>query len=227
MSSPSFGCIFDMDGVLVLSSEAHFATWQVLASELGTPFTRELFDATFGMHNNQIIPLWLGRPMEQAEIDAMAGRKEALYRELAPTTLQAVPGVVELVHRLHEAGVLLAVGSSGPRANVEMVVRLLGIETCFQALASGDEVSHGKPHPEIFINAARRIGLPNARCVVLEDAPQGVEAAIAAGSPVIAITTTRPHSDLAGATRIVDCFTGLEPGDMLSLLSPQPSIHQR
>lgn len=214
----SHGVIFDMDGVLVDSSDAHFAAWRMLGEEVGRPYPRDLFERTFGMHNRQILPLWLGSEVPPAELEELSARKEAMYREVAAATLRPIAGVVPLVRGLSEAGFRLAVGSSGPRPNVELALGVLGVGQLFHALATGDEVREGKPHPEIFQIAARKLELDPGRCLVVEDAPQGVKAGLAAGARVLAITTSRPRPELEGAHRVIDFFDEVSPPDVLALL---------
>ena len=104
-----WGVIFDVDGVLVDSSEAHYQAWHRLGEREGRPFGRELFRLTFGMHNQQILPLWMEADLDPLEIDRLADWKEAAYRELAPTLMRPIAGVVQLVRALHAEGVLLAI----------------------------------------------------------------------------------------------------------------------
>ncbi len=219
-----WGVIFDMDGVLVDSSEAHYQSWHQLGVREGVPFTRQLFEQTFGMHNQQIMPIWMGRELEQADIDRLADWKEATYRALAPGLLRPIPGVIELVKALHSDGVTMAVGSSGPLANIRLILDTLQIAPYFAALSTGEDVSHGKPDPEVFLVAARRLHLPAERCLVVEDAPQGVEAARRAGMQVLAITSSRPAQDLP-ANLVVENFLALRPADLCSLLTEQSSLH--
>lgn len=195
----TFGVIFDMDGVLVDSTEAHYQAWKRVGEAAGHPYSRDAFLRTFGMHNNQSIPAWFGRPVPEAEIRDLADRKERLYREMARTLVRPVPGVVDLIRALARDGFKLAVGSSGPSENVAMALDLLQVRDAFAALSTGDEVKEGKPHPAIFLNAAHQLGLPPAQCAVIEDAPQGIQAAHAAGMLAIAIPTSRPAADLADA----------------------------
>ena len=209
--------IFDMDGVLVDSSEAHFQAWQGLGMEIGKPFTRELFQLTFGMHNQQIVPLWMEQEVEQAELDRLANIKETTYRRLVTELMRPIPGVIDLVAALHAEGVTMAVGSSGPLPNIQLVLQQLGISHFFSALSTGEDVRHGKPDPEVFLVAARRLGRPPSRCVVLEDAPQGVEAARRGGMAVLGITSSRAEEDLQ-ADRVVASFEGLRPADLRALL---------
>lgn len=212
-----WGVIFDMDGVLVDSSRAHFEAWKWLGQQEGRPFSQEFFEQTFGMHNQQILPLWLQRPLPQPEIDRLALAKEARYRELAPDLMKPIEGVISLIQQLSHQGIPMAVGSSGPLPNIRLILQSLGIEGAFGALSTGEDVTHGKPDPEVFLVAGRRLGLPPGRCLVVEDAPQGVEAARRAGMSVLAITSSRPASELL-ADRVVDSFVGITPDQLRALL---------
>ncbi len=217
MTSPS-GLIFDMDGVLVDSEEAHLVAWQKLGDEIGIPFSKEVFESTFGMHNRQILPLWIGEELAEDVLTAHSDRKEALYREAARDTLKPLPGIPERLHELHEAGWKLAVGSSGPKPNVEMVLEILGTSHLFTALSTGDDVKNGKPHPEVFLKAVERLELPAERCIVIEDAPQGVTAGLRAGAKVVAVTSTKPREELSESHWVVDCLTELSSEKLMGLL---------
>ncbi len=208
-----------MDGVLIDSAEAHFHAWHTLGVELGTPHTREFFNSTFGMHNNQIMPLWLGEETSNEDRTRFAHRKEELFLGVVAEHLIALPGACDFVRAAREAGFLCAVGSSGPRRNVETALDLIGIRDLFDFLSTGDDVVEGKPHPEVFLKAAAGIGLGPARAVVIEDAPQGVEAALRAGCPVVGLTTSRPAGDLVGAGLIVESLATLTLNQVRSLLS--------
>jgi beta-phosphoglucomutase len=211
--------IFDMDGVLVDSSEAHFRAWAAVGAEIGVSYTRELFDRTFGMHNRQTIPLWLGRSVPDEEIRGLALRKESHYREEARQSLRAIPGAVDLVNRLAQNGFRLAVGSSGPAANISLGLELLGISSYFHGLSSGDQVKEGKPHPAIFLNAAKVLNVEPSACIVIEDAPQGVEAAHRAGMKAVALPTSRPPDALAAADWVVAGHEDITPDALRRLLS--------
>lgn len=198
----AIGVIFDMDGVLIDSADQHFESWRRMASEIGADVTRSQFDATFGRQNRDIIPIVFD-VHDPARIRWMADRKEELYREIIRTEPPLVSGAAELVLALRSRGARLAVGSSAPRANVEMVVDLLGVGDAFTALVSGDEVSRGKPDPMVFQMACERLGLEPNRCVVVEDAPAGVAAAKAAGCRVVAILIHHRREDFTGTDLFV------------------------
>lgn len=210
--------IFDMDGVLIDSNDAHFKAFRRIAQDLGTAFSDAELQQTFGMHNLQIFPMLLRQPLPRAEVLALAERKEAYYREFARVALQPIPGALALVERLHQAGWKLAVGSSGPAANVHLAIEVLGIGAHLDAVVTGDDVEHGKPAPDVFLLCLQRLGMPASRCVVIEDAPQGVTAALAAGVPAVALTSSRPAALLRHAQLVVDHLDALDPALLAALV---------
>jgi len=218
MTESSYGAIFDMDGVLVDSTEAHYRGWCLLGEELGVSFAREFFDETFGMRNYEIIPMWLGDRVSQENLEALSVRKEELYRDVAASILEPLDGVPELLHSLISGGFRLAIGSSGPKPNVEMVLEILDAWDQFAAMSTLEDVSKGKPDPQVFEVAARKLELPPARCVVVEDAPQGVEAGVAAGAKVLAVTSTRPAEALSQAHVVVDSLTEIDAARLRELV---------
>ncbi len=194
--------IFDMDGVLVDSADAHLHSWQKLAEEINATVTAEQFAATFGRQNRDIIPLLFGDVSDHRLRD-LGDRKEELYRELVRGCVPAVPGAVELVRGLHEAGMRLAIGSSGPLQNLELILDEMALRECFDVIVSADDVTRGKPDPQVFLLAAKRLSCPPFRCVVVEDAPSGVQAARSAGAFAVAILMHHPARAFDGADLIV------------------------
>lgn len=198
----TYGVIFDMDGVLVDSYAAHLKSWRALAREVGVEITELQFAATFGRTSRAIIRELFG--VEDAEtISQYDDRKEALYRELIRSRVPEMPGARALVASLHEAGFRIAVGSSGPPENVDLVCGELGIDSMLAARVTGADVSRGKPDPEVFLLAAERMGLPPGRCLVVEDAPAGVEAAYRGGMAVIALAGSHEDQALESADCVV------------------------
>lgn len=213
------GVIFDLDGVLVDTGWAHRQAWYDLAEKEGFQMTDEFFTRTFGMQNYQIIPMLLGPQLLGQEIERMSQWKEKRYRGLIGQKLTLPAGVKELLDGLKNRGFLLAIGSSAPRDNLELVLTRLNVRHYFDAYVTKEEVGQGKPSPETFLKAAEKLSLLPSRCVVVEDAVQGVEAARAAGMPVIAVTTTRARADLKSADLIVDGLSELRADDFLRLLA--------
>ncbi len=198
------GVIFDMDGVLVDSYQPHFESWRLLGREHGRDISEAEFAATFGRTSRDIIELLFGAGRSAAEIRQMDERKEALYRDLIRGRVPIMGGARELLKELRTAGARLAVGSSGPVENVELVLEALRDVVAFDAVVTGADVSRGKPDPQVFQLAAQRIGIAPGRCVVVEDAPAGVEAARRAGIRVVAIRSAHTAGQLDGADWVVD-----------------------
>ncbi len=128
-----------------------------------------------------------------------------------------MPGAVELIRRLGEFGLRLAIGSSGPPANVELVVDELRIRAYFGALVTGEDVSHGKPDPEVFLLAAERLSVRPAECVVIEDAPAGIEAAHRGGMAAVGLAVVHPAGKLTAAELVVSSLRQLRPEQIMAL----------
>jgi beta-phosphoglucomutase len=223
MKDPLYGAIFDMDGVIVDTGWAHKQAWAEFARMHGTEFMDEAFFRTFGMQNYQIIPIVLGHDVSPEEVVPMGDWKEQRYREIVSKNLTAPEGLVALLEDLKAQGFRIAVGSSAPKVNIDLVLDRLRIGRFFDAIVYGDMVSRGKPAPDTFLTAAEKLGVPPARCVVVEDAVPGVQAGKAAGMAVVAITTTRIRKDLAQADRIIDRFNEVTAADFIRLISSSMS----
>jgi beta-phosphoglucomutase len=214
--------IWDVDGTLVDTAELHFRAWEAVCRELGRPFTRADFAATFGRRNPEIIHHLFGDRFDERQVAALGERKEEQYRESARGGVQPLPGVVPLLEGLHRAGFRQAIGSSAPPANLELILGLLGVAGYFDAIVSGEDTQRGKPDPQVFLLAAERLGVAPARCVVLEDAVAGVEAARAAGMKCIAVRFVGHHPAeklrQSGADLVVDSLEQVTARTVCDLL---------
>ncbi len=218
--SDALAVIFDMDGVLVDSYAAHQESWRRLASERGYEMTDEQFTATFGRTSREIIELlWGDGQLSNEEIARLDDRKEAYYREVIRKDFPAMEGAAELIDTLSAAGFQLAVGSSGPSKNVQLVLDRLNRAGLFQGVVSGNDVTRGKPDPQVFQIAAERIGVAVDRCVVVEDAPAGIEAAHAAGMRCVGLVSTgRTAKELAAADLVVGSLDSLSAQTFIALV---------
>jgi beta-phosphoglucomutase len=205
--------IFDMDGVLVDTYHAHYQSWLMMAERENLHFTEAEFAPTFGRTSREIIAhFWGDGRYDDAEIAALDAQKEAAFRQLIAQNFPAMPGAKELLAALHENGFRLAVGSSGPPENVAMVVEKLAAQNLFGAVVTGMDVTRGKPDPQVFLLAAQRLGVPPARCVVVEDARPGIEAAHAAGMKAVGLVSTgRTRAELAAADLLAATLEELSP----------------
>jgi beta-phosphoglucomutase len=217
------GVIWDVDGTLVDTAELHFAAWQRICEEQGRPFTRADFAATFGRRNPEIIQYLFGDRFGETQVAQLGDRKEVLYREAARSGVELLPGVRPLLEELHQAGFRQAIGSSAPRANLDLILELTGIASLLQAIVGSEETQRGKPDPQVFLVAAQRLGIAPERCVVVEDAVAGVQAARAGGMKCIAVTFVGHHPPeslrQAGADRVVRSLEEVSLATMTELLA--------
>lgn len=197
------GVLWDLDGVLVDTGELHFQAWSEALPEFGLEMTREFFAGTFGMNNAGVLTELLGHPPEPDRLAEISEYKERLFREAVRGNVTALPGVRTWLERLAAEGVPQAIATSAPPENIDVMVDGAGLRAYFDAIVSGFEMP-AKPDPAVFLEAAHRIGVSPERCVVVEDAIAGVEAAKRAGMRCIAVTTTNPAEALQDADIVVD-----------------------
>jgi beta-phosphoglucomutase family hydrolase len=217
--SATRGFIFDWDGVVIDSHAQHEESWQLLFQELGGPMPEGFFKATFGMRNQQIIPMCFDFVAgdDTAEIARLGDRKEDLYREiLRRDGITPLPGVVDLLQELASLGIPTAVGSSTPRLNIETIMGMTGLAPYFQQIVSAEDVTAGKPDPQVFLKAAEKIGRAPAQCIVIEDAHVGIEAGKRAGMKVVAVATTHPVASLGQADVAYSNLEGRRVADLLA-----------
>ena len=206
------GVIFDWDGVVIDSSAQHEKSWELLAHEIQKPLPPGHFKAGFGKKNQEIIPNLLRWSNDPEEIRKLGERKEELYRELVREQGVAVlPGARELLEALKNASIPRSVGSSTPRSNLDSIFAATGLDRLFDAVVCGDDVANGKPAPDVFLLAAKRLGLDPADCLVIEDAHVGIEAAHRAGMKVLAVATTNSLDELGSADSAVPSLVGVTP----------------
>ncbi len=210
--------LFDLDGVIVDSSQFHYESWVKLGEEVGFVMTYEFFRKTFGQRNDAIIRQLVPNATDE-QIAKWGERKEALYREVAKGRLVPLPGAMELIQGLKKLGFKLAIASSTPRVNIAFAIEQLNLGDLFEVFVGAEDVTRGKPDPEVFLKAAERLGAPPENCVVFEDAVAGVIAAKRGGMKCVAVTTTNPRSALeeAGADLVVDTLSEVTPEKVASL----------
>jgi beta-phosphoglucomutase len=194
--SGTYGALWDMDGTLVDTAELHFAAWETACRELGRPFSRADFAATFGRRNPEIIHWLFGDRFNELQTAELGEHKEHLYRAAAfQKGVAPLPGVTALLEGLRRAGFTQAIGSSAPRANLDLILKMMGVAKYFDALVGMEDTQRGKPDPQVFQVAAEKLGVPPGRCVVLEDAVAGVQAAKAGGMKCVAVTFVGHHPE--------------------------------
>lgn len=211
--------IFDMDGVLADTGPIHFESWVKMAAEIGVNFTRDMFEQTFGQQSPTITRKLLGPEVDKVIVEKWASLKEQYYREMVREKLTPLPGVLRIIKELESEGFKLAVGSSGPPENVELLLSQLKIKAYFDVIITAADVKNGKPEPDVFLNAAKILNINPKNCLVIEDAPVGIEAAKRAGMISIALTTTHDKEELLGAQLIIKDLTEINVADIISLFA--------
>lgn len=182
--------IFDLDGVIVCTDECHYKGWKKLADEEGIYFDREINQRLRGVSRMESLEIVLekaNKAYTAEEKAEMAERKNNFYREYIKdlTPADVLPGVMDFCEKLRAQGVKLAIGSSSK--NTPAILKGIGLDTYFDAVADGNQITKSKPDPEVFLLAAKLVGIAPADCMVVEDAEAGVEAAIAGGMDVLGL----------------------------------------
>jgi beta-phosphoglucomutase family hydrolase len=212
--------IWDMDGVIADTAPYHFSAWQEVFWKREVNYTKEDFRHNFGLRNDAIIRNILGEQIAQSEIDSIAREKEETFRSRARQKIKPLPGAVELIKLFRKHGFKMAIASSTPIENIRLITGSLGIDNCFQSIVTGQDVTEGKPSPQGFLLAAKRLGVEPRDCIVIEDAVAGVAAAKRAGMRCLAITNTHPRESLKEADLIVDTLEAVTVNHLEKLLNP-------
>ncbi len=194
--------LWDLDGVLVDTGLFHFEAWRELFAGEGKEISEKEFRRTFGLRNNAILRDILG-DLPPQKVAELSRRKEELFRAKIGKRITPMPGVSALLERLRGARKRMAVVSSAPRENVETILRSLEIEDSFDVIIAEEDASRGKPDPQGYLLAAQRLGVKPSECVVVEDAPGGVEAAKRAGMRCLGLAAERAPETLIKADLVV------------------------
>ncbi len=203
-----FGVLWDLDGTIVDTFEAHYHSWEMVLPDYGIELTPEKYRRSFGMTNAGVLGVFTDGSADPRLVDTIAERKEEAFREVLRGRVRAYPGVREWLERLLGWGARQALASSAPSANIDLMLDELGIRPYFMAVVSGADLP-SKPAPDVFLKAAGCLGVRPDRCVVFEDAVAGVQAAKRAGMRCVAVTTTNPAAALHEADLVVDRLSNL------------------
>ncbi len=211
------GALWDLDGTLVDSAGYHWLAWRDTLAAEGRAVAPEDFASAFGMRNDEILRDLYGAGLAPEWIERVSETKEQAYRRLLREQgLVPLPGAMTWLARLRESGFRQALASSAPRPNIDAVLDILGLGAYLDAVVSADDVGRGKPDPAIFLAAAERLGLAPGRCVVVEDAPAGLEAARRAGMRSIGVLSS--HHRALSADLVVPSLEAVPEDAFESLL---------
>jgi beta-phosphoglucomutase len=198
------GLIFDMDGVLIHSNPVHVRAWEIFNRRYGLETTPSMLRSMYGRRNDELIREFFGT-LSAEEVEARGAAKERLYREMVAGRIEdiLVPGIRPFLESNGRHP--MAVASNAEPANVDFALQHGGLRHYFRVVVDGHQVSHPKPHPEIYLKTAELLGISTQNCLVFEDSLFGVQAACAAGARVVGVLTT--HDDLPGANLQIDNFS--------------------
>lgn len=216
----TFALIWDMDGTMVDTRHTHWLAWkQTLAAE-NYYLNWETFLKTFGQRNDTILRSLLGSGLPDADAVRIGDAKEQMFRDvLKDQGVRLLPGAEQLIDQAETQGWAQAIVSSAPRKNITAILEVLNRVDTFSVLVCAEDVSQGKPHPEGCITASQKVGVSPQKCIVLEDAPAGLEAARRAGMACVGVLST--HDRMDEADRIVSSLKEISLADIEAL------IHQR
>lgn len=190
---------FDMDGTLTPNMHLHAQAFATFIQKYNLPTPDAVVEASLsGKRNSEIFPVLFGRDLPADELARYADEKEALYRELMGE-VHPIDGLYDFLAALDRHQMPSAIATSAPHGNVAPTLQRLNLPNYFKAITLGSEVVHGKPAPDIFIEAARRLGVPATACIGIEDSFAGLQAVRAAGMYTVAIATTHTVAELAHA----------------------------
>lgn len=209
--------LFDLDGTLIDSMPHHHDAWVEWHARRGERVDAgSFFAATAGRSNAEILAeMYPERSIDEHR--AMADEKEAIYREFAAARLEQVAGAARFVEAARGRGLRLAVCTASTPENMALAFAIHPIDRWVETVVSPADGLRGKPHPDIFLEAARRLGVPATECIVFEDAPLGVEGARRAGMPAVALTTTLPADAFAGYPNLITSAPSFEALDLDAL----------
>ena len=200
--------LWDMDGVLVDSQHAHFIALREILVRYGFELTEEAFRPTFGMTTEQGIRQYSGQRFSDELLGEICDLKNVQYRQVIAKEAKIMDGVEEWLARFKRAGVLQALASSSPWADIHIILDVLNARPYFDAVVSGED-SAGKPDPAVFLRAAAQLEVEPGACLVIEDSIAGIQAAAAAGMKCLAVATTFPLEKLPQTDLILQDLTGL------------------
>lgn len=210
--------IFDMDGTLINNMMVHHRAWQRKLSELGLDMSLDQVRQDVHGVNTEILERLFGDSFTPDERQRISQEKEAEYRRIFEPELELVAGAGDLIHDLHKMNVPMGIGTAAPPENVYFVMNNLGLWRYFDSVLHSEDVTEGKPHPEIYLKVAADLEVKPETCLIFEDTPTGAEAARRAGAHIIVITTTHTAEEFAGNDRILQFISDFTEFDR-SLLS--------
>lgn len=195
--------LFDLNGTMINDMPYHVKAWHHIVTGLGADISLEqMKEECYGKNHEMLERVFPGR-FSEAEKNQLGTEKEEQYRQDFKPHLQLLPGLEKLLDDSLRTGIKLGIGSAAITLNIDFVLDNLSIRTYFDALVSADDVHFSKPHPETYLMCARQLGVIPAKCLVFEDAPKGVEAALNAGMNAVVVTLMHEQNEFSHYPNII------------------------
>ncbi len=218
-----YGFIFDMDGVVIDSNPYHKIAWESFLDGKGYAYDEFTFENMLsGRTGPTSMRLLFGDDLPDKLMEEYLEEVDGMYQRILRDMDKATPiaGVKEFIRRVKKEGHRLALATSAPPLNISMGLEKLNMKESFEIILGKVDVSHGKPHPEVYQKTVERLGLPKANCIVFEDSLAGIRSARSAGLQVVGIASAHSKEELLneGVSLVVDDFRGLLPETVLALI---------
>lgn len=219
----AYGFIFDMDGVVIDSNPYHKIAWEKFLRGQGIKFDDQLFDNVLsGRTGPTSLRMLFGEDLNQETLDHYLEEVDSNYQNILRQSKDVKPiaGLHNFLSQISGNGIKLALATSAPVLNIELGLKKLNLANTFEHIVGKVDVTHGKPHPEVYLTTLKLLGLPAKNCIVFEDSKAGIQSARSAGIKVIGIASGHSREELLeeGVNLVVDDFTGLDPDKVLAMI---------
>jgi len=218
-----YGFIFDMDGVVIDSNPYHKIAWEKFLAGQGVHYDDQLFDNVLsGRTGPTSLRLIFGEDLNQEKLDLFLEEVDLNYQTILRQAedVRPIAGVHAFLDQITNNGYRLALATSAPVLNIELGLQKLKLENTFEHIVGKVDVSHGKPHPEVYLTTLELLGMAAENCIVFEDSKAGIQSAQNAGIKVVGIASGHSKEELLeeGVSMVVDDFTGLKLDQVLTLI---------
>ena len=214
-----YAVLFDMDGVICHTNPHHAKAFEAFFDSYNIPYTEKEFEEhMYGKHNSHIMTYLFKRPINGEELLSLENEKEQLFRDIYKDKVETIPHFKSFLADLKANNFLTAVCTSAPRANMDLIIDALEIRTQMQALLASEDVKLHKPHPEVYLNAASRLGIDPSHCVVFEDSFSGITAGLNAGMKVVAVLSSHTKEQLPKCDYYINDYGEINAAKVLELL---------
>ena len=211
--------LFDLDGTLIDNNEVHLKAWKKYLKDEGREISDDDYKANIsGRTNHDAVEHIYDKKMSKEEAEKYYLRKEEIYRQMFEPEIKPINGLEKFLRELENNGIDMAIATSGIQVNIDFMFRHIPIGQFFKKVINSDDITKGKPDPEIFLNTAKALGVAPENCIVFEDSTAGVESGKAAGMKVVALTTTHTKKELHKADLVIDDYTEVNYDKILSIM---------